>query len=127
MLVCYWYVRITIIYVKQYADSVDLVGIKLLYCPCWYVPTVLKSPPCRNKKFLRYKIWDYLLTLKREILLVWPSNWGPSYRNSYAICISTNGLAILMCLIFRAHLASMNNKLAKEESEQGKKGFRYLL
>lgn len=76
MLVCYWYVRITNIYVKQYADSVDLVGIKLLYCPCWYVPIALKSPPCRNKEFLRYKIWDYLLTLKREILLVWPSNWG---------------------------------------------------
>ncbi|KAM5540332.1 hypothetical protein V8D89_005790 [Ganoderma adspersum] len=27
---------------------------------------------------------------------VWPKPWGPSYRNSYAICIATNGLCIVM-------------------------------
>ncbi|TDL18489.1 sugar transporter [Rickenella mellea] len=60
---------------------------------------------------------------------VWPSMWGPSYRNSYAICISTNGLAIFMCYLFRQHLIRANKKLDKEEEERGqeKRGFRYLL
>lgn len=60
---------------------------------------------------------------------VWPKAWGPSYRNSYAICISTNGFAILMCYMFKLHLASLNKKLDREEEERGqkKRGFRYLL
>ena len=60
---------------------------------------------------------------------VWPSMWGPTYRSSYAICISCNGLAIVMCYIFRAHLQNLNKKLDKEEEALGvkQKGFRYLL
>ncbi|TCD70425.1 hypothetical protein EIP91_003506 [Steccherinum ochraceum] len=58
---------------------------------------------------------------------VWPSGWGPSYRNSYAITIATNGLCIIMCYIFKLHLESLNKKLAEEEEKEGKpKGFRYL-
>ncbi|KAA1466512.1 MFS general substrate transporter [Dentipellis sp. KUC8613] len=59
---------------------------------------------------------------------VWPKNWGPSYSNSYAICISTNGLCIIMCFVFRQALARENRKLAEKEQAEGKpKGFRYLL
>ncbi|KAF8897491.1 MFS general substrate transporter [Infundibulicybe gibba] len=60
---------------------------------------------------------------------VWPSSWGPTYRNSYGICIATSGCAIVMCWIFRMHLASLNRKLDKEEEEKGvkEKGFRYML
>ncbi|PCH41496.1 MFS general substrate transporter [Wolfiporia cocos MD-104 SS10] len=60
---------------------------------------------------------------------VWPSNWGPTYRYSYAICIATSGWAIVMCYIFKLHLISLNKKLDKEEEERGvkEKGFRYLI
>ncbi|KAH8118286.1 sugar transporter [Phellopilus nigrolimitatus] len=60
---------------------------------------------------------------------IWPTAWGPSYRNSYAICIATNGLAIVMCYVFRSHLNRLNKKLDEEEEENGKteKGFRYMV
>ncbi|KAL1937734.1 hypothetical protein VTO73DRAFT_12887 [Trametes versicolor] len=60
---------------------------------------------------------------------VWPSAWGPTYRNSYAICIATAGCAIVMCYIFKLHLAHLNRLLDKEEEEKGvkEKGFRYLI
>jgi len=60
---------------------------------------------------------------------VWPSVWGPTYRNSYAICISTCGTAIVMLWIYRMHLISLNRKLDREEEEKGvtKKGFRYMI
>lgn len=60
---------------------------------------------------------------------IWPTMWGPTYRNSYAICIATNGLAIVMSFAFRQHLLRLNKKLDREEEEAGmaRKGFRYLL
>ena len=60
---------------------------------------------------------------------IWPSNWGLSYRNSYAICIATNGLSIVMCVFFREHLMRLYMRLEREERERGitAKGFRYLL
>ena len=59
---------------------------------------------------------------------IWPKAWGESYRYSYAICIAMNGLAIVMILVFRAHLRSLNEKAEKEEQERGlPKGYRYLL
>ncbi|KAL5487783.1 hypothetical protein ACEPAI_5891 [Sanghuangporus weigelae] len=60
---------------------------------------------------------------------IWPRNWGMTYRNSYAICIATNGLSIVMCFIFRLHLQRLNKQRDKEEEEKGQttKGFRYLV
>ncbi|KAH9948350.1 MFS general substrate transporter [Amylocystis lapponica] len=60
---------------------------------------------------------------------VWPSQWGPTYRNSYAICIATSGCAIVMGYILKLHLESLNRKLEKEEQEGGvkEKGFRFLV
>ncbi|KAF9247252.1 major facilitator superfamily domain-containing protein [Melanogaster broomeanus] len=60
---------------------------------------------------------------------VWPSNWGPTYRYSYGICIACSGTAIVMSWVFREHLKHLNTKLEEEEREMGKteKGFRYLL
>jgi hypothetical protein len=43
--------------------------------------------------------------------------WGKSYRNSYAICISCFGLAILMCTILKYHLQKLNRKLEAEQAE----------
>lgn len=59
---------------------------------------------------------------------IWPTSWGETYRYSYAICIATNGLGIVMILAFRAHLKALNEKAEKEEQERGlPKGYRYLL
>ena len=59
---------------------------------------------------------------------IWPKAWGESYRYSYAICIATNGLAIVMILVFRAHLRSLDEKAEKEEQDRGlPKGYRYLM
>ena len=58
---------------------------------------------------------------------VWPKNWGPSYAHSYAICISTNGLTIVMCYIFKLHLEKLNRDIEKKEEEEGRPaGFRYI-
>ncbi|KAF9452505.1 MFS general substrate transporter [Macrolepiota fuliginosa MF-IS2] len=60
---------------------------------------------------------------------VWPTPWGPTYRNSYAICIATSGTAIVMLWIYRMHLISLNKKLDEEEEAKGMttKGFRYII
>jgi len=58
----------------------------------------------------------------------WPTKWGNSYNYSYAICIATNGLAIVMCTVFRYHLAKLNKRLEEEDKTDGMgKGYRYLL
>jgi len=58
---------------------------------------------------------------------VWPTAWGYSYRYSYAICISTNGLAIVMCYIFRQHLALLNRKVQEETGGGKQVTHQYLL
>ena len=59
---------------------------------------------------------------------IWPKAWGPTYINSYGICIMANGLGIIMTLTFRAHLKALNEKAKREEQEGGlPKGYRYLL
>ena len=52
---------------------------------------------------------------------VWPKMWGPTYAHSYAICISTNGLCIVMCFVFRQALARKNAALAQAEEAEGRK------
>jgi len=59
---------------------------------------------------------------------VWPSAWEPSYANSFAICIVTSALCIIMSWIFRKHLSHLNRELDAEDTELNRpKGFRYLL
>ncbi|KAL5514465.1 hypothetical protein ACEPAG_2553 [Sanghuangporus baumii] len=58
-----------------------------------------------------------------------PTNWGPTYRKSYGICIALQGLTIIMCCVFRSHLKKQNELLERNERERGEKakGFRYIL
>ena len=78
----------------------------------------------------------------------WPSVWGPTYRNSYAITLACFGFGIVMTFIFREHLRKENVRLTTEEQKvrdrggsipherqggpevsviHGETGFRYLL
>ncbi|KAL5476680.1 hypothetical protein ACEPAI_2866 [Sanghuangporus weigelae] len=58
-----------------------------------------------------------------------PTNWGPTYRKSYGICIALQGLTIIMCCVFRRYLKKQNELLERNERERGEKvkGFRYIL
>ncbi|OJA14682.1 hypothetical protein AZE42_02416 [Rhizopogon vesiculosus] len=58
----------------------------------------------------------------------WPSSWGPSYVNSYLLCILTSVISIAMCWAFRQHLSMRNQAAEALEQALGlPKGFRYLL
>ncbi|KAG1845720.1 MFS general substrate transporter [Suillus subalutaceus] len=58
----------------------------------------------------------------------WPSSWGPSYVNSYLICILTSVLCIAMLWVFRTHLSRCNEAAEAEEQSLGlPKGLRYIL
>jgi MFS family permease len=58
----------------------------------------------------------------------WPSSWGPSYMNSYLICILASVTSIAMCWVFRQHLSRCNEAAEAEEKVLGlPQGFRYLL
>ncbi|KAG1877307.1 MFS general substrate transporter [Suillus subluteus] len=58
----------------------------------------------------------------------WPSSWGPSYVNSYLICIFTSVLCIAMLWVFRRHLSRCNEAAEAEEQSLGlPKGLRYIL
>ncbi|KAG1743064.1 MFS general substrate transporter [Suillus lakei] len=58
----------------------------------------------------------------------WPSSWGPSYTNSYIICILASVVSIGMFWVFREHLSRCNEAAEAEEKALGlPKGFRYLL
>ncbi|KAG1833085.1 MFS general substrate transporter [Suillus variegatus] len=59
---------------------------------------------------------------------VWPKSWGPSYWNSYAICIGSGALCIIMSWIFRQHLMRLNQEIEAKKTEGGlSKDFTYLL
>jgi hypothetical protein len=59
---------------------------------------------------------------------IWPKAWGETYRYSYGVCITTDGLGIVMILAFRTHLKAPNEKAEGEERERGlSKGYIYIL
>lgn len=58
---------------------------------------------------------------------VWPKSWGPSYWNSYAICIGSGALCIVMSWIFRRHLVQLNREIEARKIEEGVNDVTYLL
>jgi len=61
---------------------------------------------------------------------VWQKSWGPTYAHSYAICVSTSALCIVMCFILRQALSKENKRLEQNESSVGSLrglGYRYIL
>ncbi|KAG2366175.1 hypothetical protein BDR07DRAFT_1470185 [Suillus spraguei] len=58
----------------------------------------------------------------------WSPSWGPSYVNSYLICMLTSTVSIAMCWALRRHLSWCNEAAEAEEHALGlPKGFGYLL
>ncbi|KAG2132844.1 sugar transporter [Suillus bovinus] len=62
---------------------------------------------------------------------VWQSQWGPTYRYSYAVCIATIGVSTGMLGVMHLHLKRLNDRIAREERDNealgGTVGFRYLV
>ncbi|KAG0708682.1 major facilitator superfamily domain-containing protein [Suillus ampliporus] len=65
---------------------------------------------------------------------VWPPNWGPTYRYSYAVCLVALGVATAMFGVMHLHLKRLNQRMEKDERDgkgikelRGPIGFRYLV
>ncbi|KAJ7638769.1 MFS general substrate transporter [Roridomyces roridus] len=112
-------------YVSFFLQAQQYAGFVVLYA--WMSNTFARPPSKRAVALALINAWSQLGNVAGEY--VWPSNWGPTYHNSYAICIACSGTTMVMCFIFRLVLVSENKRLDKEEEEQGvkTKGFRYIL
>ncbi|KAG1746412.1 major facilitator superfamily domain-containing protein [Suillus lakei] len=64
---------------------------------------------------------------------VWPLSWGPTYRYSYAICLTVLGVSTAMLGVMYLHLRRLNERIEKNEKDATDirvlrdRGFRYLL
>ncbi|KAG1772131.1 major facilitator superfamily domain-containing protein [Suillus occidentalis] len=63
---------------------------------------------------------------------VWPVNWGPTYRYSYAICLAALGVSTAMLGIMHLHLKRENEQIDRNERNAGNTlqdpvKFRYLV
>nr|GAT59391.1 MFS general substrate transporter [Mycena chlorophos] len=57
-----------------------------------------------------------------------PSAWGPRYATSFSICACASAIGILLCLVFRRHLAHLNAEQGRRELEGDEpRGYRYML
>ncbi|KAI0254780.1 MFS general substrate transporter [Lactifluus subvellereus] len=92
----------------------------------WSSNTFARSPSKRAVALAFINAFSQLGSIAGSYM--WQKSWGPTYIRSYAICISTNGLCIVMCLIFRQVLAKQNKHLQERESSADRpSGYRYLL
>lgn len=65
---------------------------------------------------------------------IWPLNWGPTYRYSYAICFAALGVTTAMLGVMHLHLKRVNEQIEINERNaqdindlQDPVGFRYLV
>ncbi|KAG2153236.1 major facilitator superfamily domain-containing protein [Suillus clintonianus] len=65
---------------------------------------------------------------------VWPPNWGPTYRYSYAVCLSALGVSTSMFGVMYWYLRRVNEQIERKERNaqdisdlRGPVGFRYLV
>ncbi|KIK44076.1 hypothetical protein CY34DRAFT_11321 [Suillus luteus UH-Slu-Lm8-n1] len=63
---------------------------------------------------------------------VWPLNWGPTYRYSYAICLAALGVSTGMLGVMHLHLKRENEQIERNERNAGNTlqdtvKFRYLV
>ncbi|EMD40846.1 hypothetical protein CERSUDRAFT_131167 [Gelatoporia subvermispora B] len=112
-------------YISLFLMAQSYAGFVVLYA--WVSNSIPRPPSKRAVAVALVNAFSQLGNVAGSY--VWPTNWGPTYRNSYAICIATSGCAIIMCYVFKLHLQYLNRKLDEEEASRGvkEKGFRYLV
>ncbi|KAL1762690.1 major facilitator superfamily domain-containing protein [Schizophyllum commune] len=97
-------------------------------CALAWIPNTIPRPP--SKRAVALALINAVTQLGNiSGSYMFPDPWGPSYTNSYAICISNAGLGVLMTFGLRWHLQRENKRLEAEERERGDEvqGFRYVL
>ncbi|KAG2153240.1 major facilitator superfamily domain-containing protein [Suillus clintonianus] len=63
---------------------------------------------------------------------VWPPNWGPTYRYSYAVCFVAFGVSMAMFGVMHLHLKRLNERFERDERVRDVDGirdvgFRYMI
>ncbi|KAG0708666.1 major facilitator superfamily domain-containing protein [Suillus ampliporus] len=62
---------------------------------------------------------------------VWPPNWGPTYRYSFAVCLAALGVSTAMFGVMHLYLKHLNKQIERNEQDakeiQDPIGFRYLV
>ncbi|KAF5358605.1 hypothetical protein D9758_007697 [Tetrapyrgos nigripes] len=115
-------------YVALFLMAQGYCGFIVLYA---WIPSIFPRPPTKRAISIAFiNAFSQLGNVSGSY--VWDKSWGPTYVNSYAICIATSGLACVICLGFRWHLSKLNKKFEEEErgTEKGAmeiQGFRYVL
>ncbi|KAG6919397.1 hypothetical protein DXG01_006280 [Tephrocybe rancida] len=102
-------------YVSLFLMAQSYAGFVVLYA--WTSNTFPRPPSKRAVALALINAFSQLGNIAGSY--VWPKTWGPTYRNSYAICISCSGFAILLLWGFRQYLISLNKKLDREEEAKG--------
>jgi len=112
-------------YVSLFLMAQSYAGFVVLYA--WMSNTFPRPPSKRAVALAFINAFSQLGNVAGSY--VWPASWGPTYRNSYAICIATSGFAIFLCWTLRLHLIALNRQLDQEEEDQNikVKGYRYML
>ncbi|KAE9402499.1 MFS general substrate transporter [Gymnopus androsaceus JB14] len=111
-------------YISLFLMALSACGFPVLYA---WIPSCFPRPPTKRAvSIAAINAFSQLGNVSGSY--VFPSSWGPTYRFSYAICIATAGLAIIVCLFFRWHLSYLNKQFDKAEREGEKTNrFRYVL
>lgn len=110
-------------YLALFLEAQSYAGFIVLYA--WISNSLPRPPAKRAVALALINAWSQLGNIAGSY--VWGSSWGPTYRNSYGICVATAGLTIAMCFIFRQHLVQLNKKIEHKEETTGRKiVFRYL-
>ncbi|KAF7332146.1 FCP1-like proteiny domain-containing protein [Mycena kentingensis (nom. inval.)] len=112
-------------YISLFLMAQSYAGFVVMYA--WMSNSFPRPPSKRAVALALMNAWSQLGNIAGSY--VWPTQWGPTYKYSYAICIACSGTTIVMCLCFRLFLQRENARFEKEEEEQGTKtpGFRYRI
>lgn len=111
-------------YVSFFLMAQSYAGFVVFYA--WISNTFPRPPAMRATALAFINAFSQLGNIAGSY--AFPKNWGPTYRNSYGICLSMFGVAIIMIFIQRQYLSKQNKVLEREEEIKGKKGgFRYLI
>jgi len=99
-------------------------------CFLAWASSTISSPPAKRAVALAF-INAFSQSGNIVASYVWPKSWGPTYNKSYATCMVTALLGIMMCLWLRRILERLNRDmdLADERGHEGiasdGKGWRY--
>ncbi|KZO91348.1 sugar transporter [Calocera viscosa TUFC12733] len=88
-----------------------------IVCFAWLSNTLPRPPAKRAVSLALINAFSQLGNVAGSY--VFPSNWGPTYRFSFAICLAMFGLSIVMVFILRTYLLSENKKMDRGEQVAG--------